>query len=118
MRAATNRPPAVPHPAGCSRKRDPDAQRMADDFEVADVPINQAVNLPGGRGVAIAQLSGRSAAAQAGLKIGDVILRVGREGIRSQRDLSGALQRFKMGDSVPILVRRTGFDFWTAFTRR
>jgi serine protease Do len=118
MRVATNRPPPVPHPAGCSRKRGPDTQALADDFEVSDVPMNQAVNLPGGRGVAIAQLSGHSAAAQAGLKIGDVILRVGREGIRTQRDLSGALQRFKMGDTVPVLVRRTGFDFWTAFTRR
>jgi len=29
-----------------------------------------------------------------------------------------ALGSFKLGDPVPMLVRRSGFDFWMAFTRR
>jgi serine protease Do len=117
-RAAANRTPAPMHPAGCSRKHALDAVPAADDFQVVEVPSAQAAGLPGGRGIAISQLSAHGAAAQAGLKAGDIILRVGKEGMRTQKDMTAALNRFKMGDAVPMLVRRSGFDFWTAFTRR
>jgi serine protease Do len=116
-RPAASRPPVALHPASCSLHR-PVAVAAVDDFQVDELPPERAANLPGGRGIAVAQLSVHSAAAQAGLKIGDIILRVGKDGVRTQRDLSGALQIFKPGDTVPMLVRRGGFDFWTAFTRR
>jgi serine protease Do len=117
-RTATNRPPTPTHPAGCSRKHDTESAAADDDFAVIEVPAAQATNLPGGRGVAISQLSAHGGAAQAGLKTGDVILRIGKDGVRTQRDLAAALRRFKLGDVVPILVRRSGFDFWTAIARR
>ena len=47
-----------------------------------------------------------------------MILRVGKQGVRSANDLTAALRAFKAGTTVPMLVRRGGFDFWTAFTRR
>jgi serine protease Do len=59
----------------------------------------------------------RGAAAQAGLKPGDVILRVGSQGVRTPKDFGAALATFKNGDAVPVLVRRAGFDFWTALPR-
>jgi serine protease Do len=116
-RAAAGRPPIPSHPASCSRKHEM-AAAAPDDFSVNEVPPAQASGLPGGRGIAVAELSGHGAAAQAGLKVGDVILRIGKEGVRSQRDLTTALRTFKAGDTIPMLVRRGGFDFWTAFTRR
>jgi serine protease Do len=116
-RVSEVRVPLPSHPSSCSRKHET-AAAPADDFDVADVPAARAAGLPGGRGIAIVQLSGHGAAAQAGLKVGDVILRLGKQGIRTQGDLTTALRAFKIGDAIPMLVRRGGFDFWTAFTRR
>jgi serine protease Do len=116
-RAAESRAPVPAHPASCSRKRET-AASAPDDLEVVEVPPARAAGLPGGRGIAISQLSAHGAGTQAGLKIGDVILRVGKQGVRAPRDLTAALKLFKPGDTVPMLVRRGGFDFWTAFTRR
>jgi serine protease Do len=116
-RAAAGRTPPPSHPASCSRKRAAAAD-APDDFEVTEVPAVRAANLPGGRGILVSQLSGHGAAAQAGLKVGDVILRVGKEGVRTRRDLTATLKTFKAGDTIPMLVRRGGYDFWTAFTRR
>jgi serine protease Do len=116
-RTAEGRPPIPSHPSSCSRKRESTAS-APDDFEVTEVPPARAVGLPGGRGIAISQVAVHGAAAQAGLKIGDVILRVGKQGVRAQGDLTVGLKAFKPGETVPILVRRDGFDFWTAFTRR
>jgi S1-C subfamily serine protease len=117
VRMAEGRTPIPTHPSSCSRRREA-AASTPDDFDVAELPPAQAGGLPGGRGIAIASLAGRGAAAQAGLKVGDVILRVGKQGVRSASDLTAALRTFKPGTTVPILVRRGGFDFWTAFTRR
>ena len=116
-RAAEGRPPIPGHPSSCARKRETSSSG-ADELDVAEVPPARAAGLPGGRGIAIAQLAGHGAAAQAGRKVGDVILRVGKQGVRSQGDLTAALKIFKPGETIPILVRRDGFDFWTAFTRR
>jgi serine protease Do len=116
-RAVESRSPSSNHPSSCARKRAA-AGGAADDLQVADVPPAQATSLPGGRGIAVAQLSDHGAAAQAGLKVGDVLLRIGKQGLRSPADLTTALRSFKSGDSVPLLVRRGGFDFWTAFNQR
>jgi S1-C subfamily serine protease len=59
-----------------------------------------------------------SAAAQAGLKVGDVVLRIGKIGVRTPPDVAVALDGYKLGETVAMLVRRGGFDFWMAFTRR
>jgi hypothetical protein len=107
------------HPSSCARKRESTAATGAEnDFQVADVPAAQAAALPGGRGVAVTTLSDHGAAAQAGLKAGDVVLRLGKHGIRSPADLTAALRTFKPGATIPILIRRGGFDFWTAFIQR
>ncbi len=82
-----------------------------------ELPAGSASALPGGRGIAVSKMSDRGAAAQAGLKTGDVILRVGGAGVRTPADFGAALKTYKPGDSVPVLVRRAGFDFWTALPR-
>ncbi len=63
-------------------------------------------------------MTDHSAAAQAGLRVGDVVLRIGKTAVWTQADVADALKQFKLGDPVPMLVRRSGFDFWMAFTRR
>jgi S1-C subfamily serine protease len=45
-------------------------------------------------------------AAQAGLREGDVVVKVGDRNIRSLEDLNQALQQYKPGDSVAIGIRR------------
>ena len=116
-RLATGKAPAPPHPSSCGRPREIPMGGGGEDIEVQDVPDARAASLPGGHGIAVSKMSERGAAAQAGLKPGDVILRVGGAGVRTPKDFGTALATYKPGDSVPVLVRRAGFDFWTALPR-
>jgi serine protease Do len=116
-RPALNPVVTTPHPSGCGRLREVTTP-AAVDFEVTPVVAAQAGGLPGGRGVFISQLAERSAAAQAGARLGDIILRVAKTSIHTQVELDSALRAFNPGDMVPILIRRAGFDFWTAISRR
>jgi serine protease Do len=106
-----------PHPSGCNRARAV-ATSAENDFDVNDVAPGQAATLPGGRGVAVTHLADRGAAAEAGVHVGDVVLRIGKESIHTAKDVQDALRAFRQGDSVPVLIRRAGFDFWTAIARR
>jgi serine protease Do len=115
-RAAPVKDVAPPHPSSCARAREP-LLASVDDFDVQAAP-GRAGGPAGGRGVAVSRVTDHSAAAQAGLQVGDVVLRIGKAGIRTPPDVAGALQGYKLGEPVPMLVRRTGFDFWMAFTRR
>jgi len=115
-RAAPAKAAAPLHPSSCGRPRSASATG-GEDLEVQDVPPGRAASLPGGRGIAISRMSDHGAAAQAGLKPGDVVLRVGGTGVRTPKDFGAALALYKPGDSVPVLVRRAGFDFWTALPR-
>jgi S1-C subfamily serine protease len=89
-----------------------------EDFDVEELPATRAAGLPGGRGVGVSRLTEESAAAQAGLRVGDVVLRIGKTGVRTAKDVAAALGAFKTGETMPLLVRRSGFDFWMAFQRR
>ncbi len=101
-----------PHPSSCARPPEP-VSASVDDFDVKEAPARA-----GGHGVAVSRVTDRSAAAQAGLQVGDLVLRVGKAAIRAPDDLAKALGGYKLGEPVPMLVRRTGFDFWMAFPRR
>jgi serine protease Do len=115
-RLAPARAPAPLHPSSCARPR-AFGSGGGEDLEVQELTPARAAGLPGGRGVAITKIADRGAAAQAGLRAGDVVLRVGASGVRTTKDFGAALAAFKPGDSVPVLVRRAGFDFWTALMR-
>jgi serine protease Do len=116
LRPAPVKAPAPMHPSSCGRPRDASVA-SGEDLEVREVPATRAASLPGGAGISISKMADRGAAAQAGLKPGDVILRVGAVGVRTAKDFGAALGTFKPGDSVPVLVRRAGYDFWTALPR-
>jgi serine protease Do len=114
-RAAPAKDVAPPHPSSCTRAREPLLANV-DDFDVQQAPA-RAGGSPGG-GVVVSRVTDHSAAAQAGLKVSDVVLRIGKAGVRTPPDVASALGGYKLGETVPMLVRRGGFDFWMAFTRR
>ncbi|MES1206809.1 MAG: PDZ domain-containing protein, partial [Pseudomonadota bacterium] len=103
-------------PSSCSRTPEP-LMANVDDFDVEPTPA-RASRAPAGRSVTVTRVTDHSAAAQAGLRVGDVVLRVGKTAVWTPVDVAEALKGYKLGDPVPMLVRRSGFDFWMAFTRR
>jgi serine protease Do len=117
LRAAPIKTVSPPHPSSCTRRRD-SAQAAVEDFDVQELPSPRATGLPGGRGVAVSRVTDHGAADQAGLKLGDIVLRIGKGAVRTPADVTAALASFKAGDTMPMLVRRAGFDFWMAFSRR
>jgi type II secretory pathway component PulC len=52
------------------------------------------------------------------VRVGDIVLRIGSERVRTPKEVQSALHAFNPGDTVPVLIRRAGFDFWTALSRR
>jgi len=115
-RAAPVRDIAPPHPSSCARTPEP-LMANVDDFDVEPTPA-RASKAPAGRSVTVTRVTDHSAAAQAGLRVGDVVLRIAKTAVWTPGDVAEALKQFKLGDPVPMLVRRSGFDFWMAFTRR
>ena len=87
-----------------------------DDFDVKEPPPR--TSHPPLAGATVTRVTDHSAAAQAGLRVGDIVLRIGKTGVRTPAEVAQALGAFKLGEPVPVLVRRAGFDFWMAFTRR
>ena len=117
LRAAPVKGVTPPHPASCAQMHDP-APAVVEDFDVQELPPARAGGLPGGRGVTVTRITDRGAADQAGLKVGDIVLRIGKGAVRSPADVASALGGYKAGEMLPMLVRRSGFDFWMAFSRR
>jgi serine protease Do len=117
LRAAPLKGVSPPHPASCAQSHE-STLASVEDFDVQEVPPTRAGGLPGGRGVSVTRVTDHGAADQAGLKVGDIVLRIGKAAVRTQADVAAALASYKPGDTLPMLVRRTGFDFWMAFSRR
>ena len=69
------------------------------------------------QGVLVAQVVG-GPAGRAGLRRGDVILRVGRSDVGSVADFNKAVEDVKAGDSVMLLVRRGGVNSFLALNVR
>ena len=58
--------------------------------------------------MAVSRVTDHGAADQAGLKVGDVVLRIGNAGVRTPTDVGRALDGYKVGETLPLLVRRSG----------
>jgi len=112
--ALSQHAPAV-HPSSCALAGDGALSRL-EEIAVADLPPERASRMPGG-GVAISAVDGDSAVAEAGLRAGDILLRIGKTPIHRARDVVGAI-RAQPGEVIPVLVRRSGYDFWAALRRR
>ncbi len=70
--------------------------------------LARAFRLPASQGAVIAQVSPRSAAAKAGLKEGDVVLRVNERPIRDGGGLRNAIGLLEVGEAVRLEILRDG----------
>lgn len=115
LRGASVRGSAAVHPSSCSLTAREGSGR-AEELVVIELPPERAAQIPGGRGVAISEVPSDSAAADAGLRVGDIVLRVGKNKVRMAADVAGAVKAHQ-GDVIPVLIRRSGYDFWAALRR-
>jgi serine protease Do len=81
--------------------------------EALDASDRRQLGLDPGQGVALSRVTG-GAARRAGLRPGDVVLRVGRTGVGSPAELDRALRDVRTGDSVMLLVDRDGNSVFVA----
>ena len=70
--------------------------------------LAQALNTPANQGAVIAQVSPRSAAARAGLKEGDVVLRINDRTIRDGSSLRNAIGLLEVGEALRLDILREG----------
>jgi serine protease Do len=116
LRASVVKNVAPPHPSSCAHRRE-EASASIEDFDVTAVPP-KSPSRAAGIAVTVSRVTDHSAAAAAGLKVGDGVLRIGKVRVRTEEDVKTAMGSYKMGEAVAMLVRRSGFDFWLAFPRR
>jgi serine protease Do len=115
MGAAPARGSATVHPSGCAVV-DREASPRSDELVVGDLPPERATQLPGGHGVILSEIPTPSAAADAGLRVGDFVLRIGQVQIRTSAQVAPAMKAYA-GEVIPVLIRRGGYDFWAALRR-
>jgi serine protease Do len=65
-------------------------------------------DVPGGKGVLVKSVEKGESAAQAGIKAGDVITRIGTETITDVEDIRDAITDNEEGDKVPVELLRKG----------
>ena len=76
--------------------------------DVNDDDAKKAAAGGGARGVVIEQVSDESAAQQAGLKAGDLVVEFDGERVRSAQQFTRLVQETPVGRSVPVVVLRDG----------
>ncbi len=65
------------------------------------------------RGVYVGKVTSGGAAAQAGLQVGDVIIRIGDQAVSSAGDLERTLARIAVGQAVSFVYLRGGREYRT-----
>lgn len=70
--------------------------------------LSEYFGVPGGTGVLVTRVGKGSAAEKAGIKAGDVLLKIGKRTIDDMEDVSKAFSRYDEGDKVGIEVSRKG----------
>ena len=70
--------------------------------------LGEYFGAPSGKGVLVERVKGKSAAAKAGFKAGDVILKLGDEEIEETQDLWSAMEDYEKGDTATFRILRKG----------
>lgn len=76
--------------------------------------LGEYFGAPDGRGVLVERVRGKSAAAKAGFKAGDVIVKLGDEKIEETRDLWSAMEDYDEGDTATFRILRKGTNLTLA----
>jgi len=79
-------------------------------INVSEIPelLDAHIDIPDGQGVLVRVVSPGSAAANAGLRVHDVILKVADKPVASHQDLSNIISGFAAGDPIEIELLRKG----------
>ena len=80
--------------------------------------IARQLKLPSTEGVVVTSVEEQSAAAQAGIQLGDVIREINRRDVRDISDFQQAMRDVREGDRLTILVQRGAATFFVAFSVR
>jgi len=76
--------------------------------------LGEYFGAPYGKGVLVERVKGKSAAANAGFKAGDVIVKLGKEEIGQTEDLSSAMEEYSEGDTATFHILRKGTNLLLA----
>jgi Do/DeqQ family serine protease len=77
-------------------------------IKTVDSKLSEDKSLDVIKGVYVDSLMDKSAAAKAGIKVGDVILKVNEVEVASSSELQGAIAQYRPGETVDILLHRDG----------
>jgi serine protease Do len=113
-------PPMPPRPPDVLRRRERGGNftledsgrggppRLGIEFDEVSGQYAKFLQAPGDRGVVVTSVEDGSAAAKAGLKAGDLILRFGGRDIHDASDLRSEVRRAEGGKELPVAVQRAG----------
>jgi S1-C subfamily serine protease len=76
--------------------------------------LGEYFGTPYGKGVLVERVNGKSAAAKAGFKAGDVIVKLGKEEIGQTDDLWSAMEEYSEGDTATFQILRKGSNLLVA----
>ncbi len=99
-------PPAVTTPWPWNRGRWPASTYLGVQLQEMTEQLREAFGAPGGDGVLVVEVVEGGPAANAGLNVGDVIVRIDRKRVRGVGDVYRALNYFEAGDEVEVHVVR------------
>jgi serine protease Do/serine protease DegQ len=88
----------------------PRTPRLGVDVEDLDGDLGKYFGAPDGEGVLVRGVSSGSAAEKAGIKAGDVIIKVAGERVRTSSDLREGLREKRENKKVDIVVIRKGTE--------
>jgi serine protease Do len=84
---------------------------------ISGMDVNKFVarryNLPVEQGVLLAEVLHEAPAREAGLRVGDIIVKIGDSKVEAMKDLVGALSHLAIGDDVSVHFMRNGSSYET-----
>ncbi len=98
--------PSADKPIAAAQTKPASSNRMG--VEVIDLDTDSMAAL--GRGVLVRKVLPGSAAAQSGLKPGDVLLQIDRKNVKNVADFRKKVANLPTGRMIPVLVHRQGAD--------
>ncbi|MFK7997463.1 MAG: DegQ family serine endoprotease [Granulosicoccus sp.] len=84
--------------------------------EVAAVPAEQMEQLGLSHGVVVSEIDPQGAAANAGIRQGDVILSINREKVNGVKDLESLVDKAPSNTAIPVLIQRGPSPIFLALT--